>query len=62
MEVQLIEAAEEIFAEVLDDRDDGGEDVEAVTFREAGLMTQNSGVVFRLPSGEEFQVTIVRSR
>ena len=32
------------------------------TYEEAGLRTYNRGIVIRLPSGEEFQLTIVQSR
>lgn len=34
----------------------------AVSFAEAGVLTQNAGFVLRLGDGSEFQVTIVRSR
>ena len=34
----------------------------AVTFEEAGIMTMNKGVVFRMTDGTEFQVTVVQSR
>lgn len=32
------------------------------TYEDAGFRTYNRGVVIRLPSGEEFQLTIVQSR
>lgn len=32
------------------------------SFAEQGVMTLNEGLVVRLGSGEEFQVTVVRSR
>jgi hypothetical protein len=32
------------------------------TFEEAGILTQNKGLVVKTVSGEEFQITIVRSR
>ena len=32
------------------------------TFEEAGLLTNNRGVVVRMRDGMEFQVTIVKSR
>lgn len=38
------------------------EDVEVSTFEEAALLTSDAGLVLRFPSGDEFQVTIVRSR
>lgn len=37
------------------------EDLDIMTFREAGLLTSNEGLVLRFESGEEFQLTIVRS-
>jgi len=40
----------------------GADDViELQTFEEACLLTNNRGLVVKLQSGEEFQVTIVRS-
>jgi len=33
-----------------------------ITFADAGLMTNNAGVVLKLGDGSEFQVTIVQSR
>ncbi len=38
----------------------GGADI--ATFEEAGVMTNNAGLVIRTTDGTEFQVTIVRSR
>lgn len=38
------------------------EECRVSTFDEAGLLTSNRGLVVRLASGEEFQVTIVQSR
>jgi hypothetical protein len=32
------------------------------TFNHAGILTMNEGLVIRLTSGEEFQLTIVRSK
>lgn len=32
------------------------------TFEEEGVLTYNRGLVLQFPSGEEFQITIVRSR
>ncbi len=31
------------------------------TFRDAGVLTMNRGVVVHLPNGQEFQLTIVES-
>lgn len=32
------------------------------TFEEAGILTSNKGLVIKTTSGEEFQITIVRSK
>lgn len=32
------------------------------TFADAGIMTRNAGLVVTMDDGEEFQITIVRSR
>ena len=32
------------------------------TFKEAGVLTRNEGLVFRLTDGSEFQVTVVKAR
>lgn len=42
----------------LDDRLDRG----VIPFRDAGVMTNNAGLVVRLSDGSEFQITVVRSR
>ena len=31
------------------------------TFRDAGVLTMNRGVVVHLPNGQEFQLTIIQS-
>lgn len=33
-----------------------------VTFEERGLMTKNHGLILKLSNGQEFQLTIVRSK
>jgi len=38
------------------------ESAEARTFEDAGVMTNNKGLVITLPDGTEYQLTIVRSR
>ena len=61
--VQAISAALEAADEraVVEDGDD--ETICSLrTFDDAGLMTQNSGLVVRLADGSEYQVTVVRSR
>jgi hypothetical protein len=43
--------------------EDEGNAVEQVTtFREAGILTSNRGLVVRMDDGSEFQVTVVRAR
>jgi hypothetical protein len=37
-------------------------DGRVVTYREHGVLTNNRGLVVRLAGGEEFHLTIVRSR
>lgn len=37
-------------------------DAEVTTYEDSGVMSHNKGLVIRLASGEEFQLTIVRSR
>lgn len=37
-------------------------DLRSVTFKDAGLLTSNDGLVVTLSDGSEFQVTVVRSR
>jgi hypothetical protein len=34
---------------------------EVQTFRDAGVLTQNRGLVLSLPNGQQFQLTIVES-
>lgn len=34
----------------------------ASSFEDAGIMTRNRGVVWRMVDGSEFQITIVRSK
>jgi hypothetical protein len=34
---------------------------EVTTFRDAGVLTDNCGLVVALPNGQEFQITIVES-
>lgn len=47
--------------EVLDD--DDAPQIESVrTYREAEVLTENRGFVLRLSNGQEYQLTIVRSR
>lgn len=32
------------------------------SFEDAGVLTENAGLIVRLPDGSEFQVTVVRRR
>ena len=48
---------QELLAEAIEER----EDVNVVSFAEAGILTLNMGLVVRI-AGAEFQITIVRSR
>jgi len=64
----LIAQALNLHAEALNDDagtdvPDGIEEVSAVeTFAEAGLLTNDAGLVLHMADGSEWQVTIVRSR
>ena len=35
---------------------------EVITFTEAGVLTNNAGLVVRMDDGSEYQITVVRSR
>ena len=41
---------------------DGLDLARVVTFADAGIMTNNAGLVVRMKDGSEFQITIVQSR
>lgn len=56
-EDEMQEALLELFEQV----DQEGE-IEVVTFADAGVLTQNRGLVVRTREGAEFQLTIVQSR
>jgi hypothetical protein len=45
-----------------DDDEIGGDVRRCVSFAEAGVMTNNHGLVLRFKDGSEFQVTVVQSR
>ena len=47
---------------MLDLLDDSEGLADAMTFRDAGVLTGDAGVVIRLADGAEFQITIVQSR
>jgi hypothetical protein len=48
----------------LDDQpwSDDGDKPRVRSFAEAGVLTTNAGLVLRAPGGQEFQITVVRSR
>jgi hypothetical protein len=51
----------ELLTELLLDDENGAEVRNCESFENAGLMTNNEGVVVRFEDGREFQLTIVRS-
>lgn len=53
---------ETMLYELLQDEDVAPEIGRVQTFEEAGLLTDNRGVVVRTRDGREFQVSIVQSR
>jgi hypothetical protein len=51
-----------LLLDLLFEHDDTTAPVEHVeTFRDAGLLTRDEGLVVRFASGDEFQVTVVQS-
>lgn len=59
-ENDLMDFLTEAIETLLEERGDGGEDVNYRTFEDAGILTNNKGLVIDL-NGSEFQVTIVKS-
>ena len=53
--VDLIEQDEELWS-------DDGDKPTVRSFEEAGVMTRNAGLVLRAPDGQEFQISVVKSR
>ena len=48
---------------ILEDMEENGLDIEAIrTFEESMLLTNDKGLVIHMSTGEEFQVTVVRSK
>jgi hypothetical protein len=41
---------------------DDGDKPTVRSFEEAGVMTRNAGLVLRAPDGQEFQISVVKSR
>jgi hypothetical protein len=59
----VADALQQLTAEALDDGTDyASPAAQLVSFREGGYLTSDAGFVLSLPGGEEFQVTVVRSR
>jgi len=54
--------AEAIDLRNTDDDFDLERNIRILTYEEAGIMTRNKGLVLRTPDGDEFQITIVKSR
>ena len=53
--VDLIQQDEELWS-------DDGDKPTVRSFEEAGVMTCNAGLVLRTPDGQEFQISVVKSR
>ena len=53
---------ETMLYELLQDRDEAPEIARAETFEEAGILTDNRGLVVRTTDGSEFEITIVQRR
>ena len=41
---------------------DDGDKPTVRSFEEAGVMTRNAGLVLRTPDGQEFQISVIKSR
>lgn len=52
----------EVIYEGIESLYEGEEEIDITSFEEAGLLTNNEGLVLRLENGEEFQLTIVKSK
>lgn len=67
-EAELVETLTHILAQpaaddvMADYTDEELEIRDFVTFREAGLLTSDQGLVLTLSDGSEFQITVVKSR
>ena len=53
--IYLIEQDDEFWS-------DAGDKPTVRSFEEAGVMTRNAGLVLRTPDGQEYQVSVVKSR
>ena len=53
--VDLIQQDEELWS-------DDDEKPTVRSFEDAGVMTSNAGLVLRAPDGQEFQISVVKSR
>ena len=61
-EETLQEGLRQLITEGCDSMEICWENLRVQSFCEAGLMTSNNGLVITLPTGSEFQLTIVQSR
>lgn len=52
----------EVIYEGMESLYEGEEEIDITSFEETGLLTNNEGLVLRLENGEEFQLTIVKSK
>ena len=52
----------EVIYEGMESLYEGEEEMDITSFEEAGLLTKDEGLALRLENGEEFQLTIVRSK
>lgn len=52
---------QQLLYDLLDEQANDEPDLRVTTFENAGVMTYNRGVVVTMPSGAEFQVSIVQS-
>ena len=53
--IYLIQQDEELWS-------DDDEKPTVCSFEEVGVMTRNAGLVLRTPDGQEFQISVVKSR
>lgn len=61
----LAEVIEDLLRAVAEDEEGDAEELHGgrlASFRRAGLLTRNEGVVVTLADGSEFQVTVIQSR
>ncbi|MBX3232000.1 MAG: hypothetical protein KIT84_20210 [Labilithrix sp.] len=62
---ELAEVIEDLIRAVVEDEEGDAEELHGArlsSFRHAGLLTRNAGVVITLADGSEFQISVVQSR